>query len=94
VLFRSEAKAKEAEAIAKAAESKVSQEEQILDIEAHEDKQKKSSAEAKRLAKLAKYRHEIKSAETQNDFEEEEETDKISVTDFADFLRKHLQGDE
>lgn len=89
-----EAKAREAEAMAKTAEAKVSQEEQLLDIEAHEEKQKKASDEAKRLAKLAKYRHEVKGAQTRPDFEEEEETDKINVTDFANFLRMHLQGEK
>ena len=58
----SEAKAKEAEARAaeahaQAAAAKVSQEEQVLDAEAHEEQKKAEKDETERLAKMAKYRH-------------------------------------
>lgn len=52
-----EARAKEAEWTAKAAAAKVKQEEEVLDMETHEKEQKDIDKEAKRLAKLAKYRH-------------------------------------
>jgi hypothetical protein len=53
-----EARAKEAEWTAKASASKVKQEEEVLDMETHEKEQRDMDKEAKRLAKLAKYRHE------------------------------------
>ncbi len=52
-----EARAKEAEWTAKAAAAKVKQEEEVLDMETHEKQQKDMDKEVKRLAKLAKYRH-------------------------------------
>jgi hypothetical protein len=73
-MMRADAEAKKAEADARkaaaeaetaryaitAAEQKVAQEEQILDMETHEKGQKDAEKEAKTLAKLAKYRHEIR----------------------------------
>lgn len=53
-----EARAKEAEWTAKASASKVKQEEEVLDMETHEKEQRDMDKEAKRLAKLAKFRHE------------------------------------
>jgi hypothetical protein len=62
---KAEAQAKEAEANAteakynaQAAESKVRQEEEVLDMEAYYDDQSKQEKEAKQLAKLAKWKHE------------------------------------
>jgi len=62
---KAEANAKEAEANAEeakhnaaAAESKVKQEEDVLDMEAYYDNQGKIDKEAKQLAKLAKWKHE------------------------------------
>lgn len=52
-----EARAKEAEWTAKAAAAKVKQEEEVMDMETHEKEQKDMDKEVKRLAKLAKYRH-------------------------------------
>jgi hypothetical protein len=62
----SEAREKEAEAtISKfnmqAASDKVKQEEETLDMETYYDNKKEEDDEAKRLAKLAKYRHDIAS---------------------------------
>jgi hypothetical protein len=54
-----EAKAKEAEAASKQAESKLKQEEEVLDMETYYKNKKEEDDEAKRLAKLAKYRHDI-----------------------------------
>jgi hypothetical protein len=56
-----EAKAKETEATAKMSADKVKQEEEILDMEAYYDKEKEEKDETKRLAQLAKYRHELAS---------------------------------
>ena len=62
---KAEANAKEAEANAEeakynaaAADSKVKNEQEVLDMEAYYDDQKKLDSEAKKLSKLAKYKHE------------------------------------
>jgi len=69
-----EAEARTAEAHANSAASKVSQEEQILDAEAHEKQQKDEKGETERLAKLARYKHDqANRAETAMAEEEEEE---------------------
>lgn len=71
-----EAEAKEAEYNAQAAAAKVSQEEQVLDMEAYYKDKKNQDDEAKRLAKLAKYQHDKASdAEAQISYEDEEDTD-------------------
>lgn len=54
-----EAKAREAEAGIKMAQQKVDQEEKVLDMEAYYDKQKVEKEETERLAKLAKYQHDL-----------------------------------
>lgn len=56
---KADAEAKEAEYISIQSAAKVRQEEQLLDMETHEKKQKEVSKEAKRLAKLAKWKHDI-----------------------------------
>lgn len=116
-MMKADAEAKKAEAEAKtaaaeaeiskhaaaAAESKVSQEEQILDMEAHEKAKADAAKEAKTLAKLAKYRHETKTSDTADvsgsDFDvaaENEETsdqgeyETISKEDLAALLLKHM----
>lgn len=53
-----EANAEEAKHNASAAESKVKQEEDVLDMETYYDNQGKIDKEAKQLAKLAKWKHE------------------------------------
>lgn len=55
-----EARAKEAEAMARAAEAKIKSEEQILDMEAYNKQSSQERTETRKLAKLAKYRHDIK----------------------------------
>lgn len=54
-----EAKARESEAGIKMAQQKVDQEEKVLDMEAYYDKQKEEKGETERLAKLAKYQHDL-----------------------------------
>lgn len=54
-----EAKAREAEMSMQQAKEKVKQEEEILDMETYYDKQKEEKDEADRLAKLAKYKHDL-----------------------------------
>lgn len=54
-----EAKTKEADAIVNQSMSRVKQEEQYLDMETHERAQKEQDKEAKRLAKLAKWKHQL-----------------------------------
>lgn len=56
-----EARAREAEVAAKIANDKLSAEEEVADMEAHYQTQAEEQKEAKKLAKLAKYRHEVKS---------------------------------
>ena len=53
-----EANAEEAKYNAQAAELKMRQEEEVLDMEAHNDKKKKEESEAKKLKDLARFRHE------------------------------------
>lgn len=59
-----EANAKEAEYASKTAESKVRQEEEILDMETHNKAKSDQDKEAKTLAQLAKYKHDIKKSRT------------------------------
>jgi hypothetical protein len=54
-----EAKAKEADAIVAQAMSRVKQEEQYLDMETYNKARKDEDREAKRLAQLAKFKHEM-----------------------------------
>lgn len=54
-----EAKAREAESAMNQAKEKVKQEEDVLDMEAYYDKQKEEKDESDRLAKLAKYKHDM-----------------------------------
>lgn len=54
-----EAKAKEAEYTAIASKMKIKQEEEVLDMEAYYKKQSDEKKEAKQLAKLAKYKHDV-----------------------------------
>lgn len=56
---QAKAEAEAAKYAAQAAEQKVKQEEEILDMEAYYDAEKKEKQEAERLAKLAKYRHDL-----------------------------------
>ena len=69
-----EANAEEAKFNAQAAEAKVKREEEILDMEAHQDQQKKEEQEAKKLKDLARFRHEQAQG---SDVDEESEEDKI-----------------
>ena len=70
------------------------QEEQLLDVEAHEDKKKKEKEETENIAKLAKYKHETADdAESKLSFggSEEEETS-MTASALADELFKHLRN--
>ena len=58
-----EAEAKIADTTARQAEAKVKQEEEVLDMEAYYDNKGEKEKEAKRLAKLAKWKHDIKKDE-------------------------------
>ncbi len=103
---KAEANAKEAEANAeeakynsKAADSKVKQEEEVLDMEAHYDRQGKVDKEAKQLSKLAKWKHETaqdaqnaakgKSAEFKMPQKQAEENE-----EYREMFTKPLPGDE
>jgi hypothetical protein len=58
--------------------AKVKQEEQILDMEAHDKQQKGAEKEAKRLAKLAKWKHDMEKDEGTS-FDETPEVDLDSI---------------
>lgn len=114
-VMKADAEARQAEANAKKAEadadtakyaadasaSKVQQEEEILDMEAHEKAKSDADKEAKTLAKLAKYKHETQAADTPDatvsktelSVENEEsnvDDDEISKEDLAALLLKHM----
>jgi len=72
-----EAEARAAEANASSAASKVEQEEQILDMEAYDKSKKTEKGEAERLAKLAKYQHELSAKDSVKQEEEEEDADSL-----------------
>jgi hypothetical protein len=87
-----DAEAKEAEYISLQAASKVRQEEQILDMESHEKKQKEVSKEAKRLAKLAKWKHDLAD---ENDTEREDMDQLIpSYTDVVPVEPETVEDEE
>ena len=58
-----EAKARESELATQQVYAKVKQEEQILDMEAHDKRKKEADKEAKRLAQLARWKHEMETDE-------------------------------
>lgn len=66
---KAEADADIATATANSAAAKISQEEQILDMEDYNNEQQAAEKEAKRLAKLAKYRHDMKKDDITQDIE-------------------------
>lgn len=70
-----EARAREAEAAAKMADNKLKAEEEVADMEAFYDIQNAEKKEAKKLAKLAKYRHTVK--------QQQEDTGKFDLPDDA-----------
>ena len=92
-----EAEARSSEANAKAAGHKVEQEEQILDMEAHEKRKKSEQGEAERLAKLAKYQHELAAKENTKAEEEEEDTPlhqegMVSKEELGSIIQRYLQS--
>lgn len=100
-----EAKAKEAEYAAKSAESKIRQEEQVLDMEAYYKNKQDQDKEAKRLAKLAKFKHDqAADAESslssssysfesvEEECEEEEEEDVLTPLEVARLIFHNLQA--
>jgi hypothetical protein len=77
-----EAKAKEAELATQQIYAKVKQEEQILDMETHTKKQKEAEKEAKRLAQLARWKHEMERDEGAS-FDETPEVDLNTIAQGA-----------
>lgn len=104
-MMKADAEARKAEAIAKSAEAKareaaaahaqiltkVKQEEQFLDMEAHNKQRKEAEREAKRLAQLARYKHEV-SDETGSYLGDEDEPDTAAV--IGAIGSKHRGSDE
>jgi len=98
-----EANAKEAEYAAQAAASKVSQEEEVLDMEAYYKDKADQEKEAKQLAKLAKYKHDLakdanaslsmESADAKEEKDDEEEDDDTITTDeLAELIFNRLRA--
>jgi len=87
-----EYKAKEAEYASQAAAAKVKQEEDILDMESYYKDKQDEDKEAKQLAKLAKYKHDLAKDESGvEDFgSAEEEERSVSVNDLASLIMKNL----
>lgn len=73
-----EAKARESETATKQVYAKVKQEEQILDMETSEKKNKEAEKEAKKLAKLARWKHDMEQ-EQGTSFDDEPETNLDSI---------------
>jgi hypothetical protein len=104
-MMRADAEARKAEAIAKSAEAKareaaaahaqiltkVKQEEQFLDMEAHNKQRKEADREAKRLAQLARYKHEV--SDEQGDYFGDDE-DPAADDVIAAIGVKHKGSDE
>ena len=104
-MMKADAEARKAEAIAKSAEAKareaaaahaqiltkVKQEEQFLDMEAHNKQRKEAEREAKRLAQLARYKHEV-SDETGSFMGDDDELDTDAV--IGAIGSKHRGSDE
>jgi len=104
---KEEAKARQAEMAAKTAGEKVKQEEDVLDMEAYYGQKKTEEQETKRLAQLAKYRHDkARDAETKLASEQQElsvndsepwrtqryeEDQTISAPELAGLIMKHLR---
>jgi len=95
---KAEADAKSAEYAAKAAGEKVKQEEEILDMETYNKDKATADKEAKKLAQLAKYKHDLSSDSVSEEEpalpEEEEEMGKetLTVDELTDLLRRRLQA--
>jgi hypothetical protein len=99
---QAEAKARQAEAdsetakyAANAADSKIRQEEQILDMEAHEKSKSDASKESKTLAKLAKYKHETQGddysvSENEETDDDSSESKQITKDELAALILKHM----
>lgn len=100
---KAEAEAKSAEYASKAAGEKVKQEEEILDMETFNKKKSDESKESKRLAQLAKYKHDlagengadVEITKTEIDVSPEEEEageQTLSVDELTNLLRRRLQA--
>lgn len=87
---KAEAEAEAAKYAAQAAAAKVKAEEEILDMESHNKKKAEEEKEAKRLAKLAKYKHEVSQEEPSADFSAENEEQTVDVDDLLNLLRKRV----
>lgn len=89
-----EARAREAEAAARSSREKVKQEEEILDMEDYNNSKAEENKEAKRLAQLAKYRHDkAREAEdilNQEGFKFDNKRTLNSVIEVADIIFENL----
>lgn len=92
---KAEADARTAEAGARASHHKVRQEEEVLDMEAHNDSKDEEKKETKRLAQLARYRHDkAREAEgmlSNEGFRFESKRDLHTVIEIADIIFENLK---
>lgn len=79
-----EARTKEADALVTQAMTKVKQEEQYLDMDSYNKAKKEEEREAKRLAQLAKWKHDME--------REEGVTDEFGEEDLTNLAPKHGRG--
>lgn len=107
-MMKADAEARKAEAIAKSAEAKareaaaahaqvltkVKQEEQFLDMETHNKQRKEADREAKRLAQLARYKHDV-SSETGQYMDDDSGEDEFDAAEVMGAIGgKHKISDE
>jgi hypothetical protein len=88
------AEAEKAKAAADAASHKVRQEEQILDMEAEEAAEKEAAAEAKKLAKLARYQHKKAQGAETDEVEDMFTGESVSIEDASKIILENLKKKE
>jgi hypothetical protein len=85
---KAKARAAEAKYTAQAAEHHIKKHEQSLDMEDYYNKKKDTSKEAKQIAKLARFKHDLANDNVDDSvaFENEDLTDEIELTKLADYI--------
>jgi hypothetical protein len=85
---KAKARAAEAKYTAQAAEHHIKKHEQSLDMEDYYNKKKDTSKEAKQIAKLARFKHDLANDNVDDSvaFESEDLTDEIELTKLADYI--------
>jgi hypothetical protein len=91
---KAKARAMEAKFTAQAAEHHIKKHEQSLDMEDYYNKKKDTGKEAKQIAKLARFKHDLANDNVDNSvaFESEDLTDEIELTKLADYIYDVLRA--